>query len=70
MVHDPGDTWSYDTHGRNKVTWVNLFASWVPSSASEAPIAESILQHKRCEEASDQYCMPIKEILTLIPEDY
>ena len=21
-------------------------------------------------EASDKYCMPIKEILTLIPEDY
>ena len=32
--------------------------------------AESILEHGRCQEASEQYCMPIKEILTLIPEDY
>jgi phosphoenolpyruvate phosphomutase len=30
--------------------------------------AESILQNDRCKEASDEYCMPIKEILTLIPE--
>ena len=21
-------TWSYDTHGRDRVTWVNLFTSW------------------------------------------
>ncbi len=33
-------------------------------------VAESILEHNRCKEASDQYCMPIKETLTLIPEDY
>jgi len=32
--------------------------------------AETILKTGRCKEASDQYCMPIKEILTLIPEDY
>lgn len=32
--------------------------------------AESILKHKRCKEACEQYCMPIDEILTLIPEDY
>ena len=32
--------------------------------------AESVLRNKRCKEASDKYCMPIKEILTLIPEDY
>lgn len=32
--------------------------------------AESILKHGRCLEASEQYCMPISEILTLIPEDY
>ena len=32
--------------------------------------AESILQHSRCKEASKQYCMPIKDILTLIPEEY
>jgi phosphoenolpyruvate phosphomutase len=32
-------------------------------------VAETILQNGRAEEA-DQFCMPIKEILTLIPEDY
>jgi phosphoenolpyruvate phosphomutase len=32
--------------------------------------AKSVLRNKRCKEASDKYCMPIKEILTLIPEDY
>ena len=21
-------TWSYDVHGRDRVTWVNLFTSW------------------------------------------
>lgn len=29
--------------------------------------AKSILEHKRSLEASEEYCMPIKEILTLIP---
>lgn len=29
--------------------------------------AESILTNKRCHEASNDYCMPIKEILNLIP---
>ena len=32
--------------------------------------AESILEKGRCEEASKQYCMPIKDILSLIPEEY
>ena len=32
--------------------------------------AESILINERSKEASENYCMPIKEILTLIPEDY
>ena len=32
--------------------------------------AQSILEYGRCQEASEQYCMPISEILTLIPEDY
>ena len=31
---------------------------------------KSILEYGRCQEASENYCMPIKEILTLIPEDY
>jgi hypothetical protein len=29
--------------------------------------AESILKNKRSKEASDDYCMSIKEILNLIP---
>ena len=32
--------------------------------------AESILDHGRCKEASGKYCMPIKKILTLVPEKY
>ena len=32
--------------------------------------AESILEYGRCKEASEQYCMPIKEIIRLIPENY
>ncbi len=32
--------------------------------------AKSILEYKRCKEASEQFCMPINEILTLISEDY
>ena len=29
--------------------------------------AKSILLNQRCKEASDEYCMKIKDILTLIP---
>ena len=32
--------------------------------------AEAILTEGSCLKASSQYCMPIKEILTLVPEDY
>lgn len=32
--------------------------------------AKSILENHRCKEASDEYCMKIKEILTLIPGSY
>ena len=32
--------------------------------------AESILKKGSCLEASQEYCMPIKEILTLVPEKY
>ena len=32
--------------------------------------AESILEYGRCKEASEQYCMSIKEIITLIPAEY
>ena len=32
--------------------------------------AEAILKDKKADRASEEYCMPIKEIITLIPEDY
>ena len=54
--------------GVNIVIYGNhLVRSAYPSMVKAA---ESILKHGRCMEASDEYCMPIKEILTLIPEDY
>jgi len=31
--------------------------------------AQSILQHGRAQEASKKYCMSIKEIIELIPEE-
>jgi phosphoenolpyruvate phosphomutase len=33
-------------------------------------ISESILKYSRCKEASEKYCMSIKEILTLVPEEH
>jgi phosphoenolpyruvate phosphomutase len=54
--------------GVNIVIYGNhLLRSAYPSMVKTA---ESILKHDRCMEASKQYCMPIKEILTLIPEKY
>ncbi len=49
---------------------VVIYANHLLRSAYPAmrKTAESILQHHRCHEASKEYCMPIKEILTLIPE--
>lgn len=46
-----------------------IYANHMLRSAYPAMVkcAESILQHERCKEASEEYCMPIKEILTLIP---
>ena len=46
-----------------------IYANHMLRSAYPAMVhcAESILEHGRCKEASDEYCMPIKEILTLIP---
>ena len=32
--------------------------------------AESILKNNSCDAASSKYCMPVSEILRLIPEDY
>ena len=54
--------------GVNIVIYGNhLIRSAYPSMVKTA---ESILHSGRCKEASEKYCMPIKEILTLIPEDY
>jgi phosphoenolpyruvate phosphomutase len=54
--------------GINVVIYANhLIRSAYPAMVSTA---ENILENSRSEEASRKYCMPIKEILTLIPEDY
>ena len=54
--------------GVNIVIYGNhLVRSAYPSMVKAA---ESILKHDRCMEASKEYCIPIKEILTLIPEEY
>ena len=49
-----------------------IYANHLLRSAYPAMVntAEKILENGRSEEASNKYCMPIKEILTLIPEDY
>lgn len=48
---------------------VVIYANHMLRSAYPAMVkcAESILRNERCLEASDEYCMPIKEILNLIP---
>ena len=48
---------------------VVIYANHLLRSAYPAMVgcARSILEHKRSLEASEQYCMPIKEILSLIP---
>tara|TARA_Y100000590_G_scaffold211779_2_gene239987 strand:- start:8681 stop:9982 length:1302 start_codon:yes stop_codon:yes gene_type:complete len=54
--------------GVNIVIYGNhLLRSAYPSMVK---VAESILKNDRCLEASKKYCMPIKEIINLIPEDY
>jgi len=58
----------FEELGVNIVIYGNhLLRSAYPSMVKAA---ESILKHDRCMEASNEYCMPIKEILTLIPEEY
>jgi len=37
--------WEYNTNGRNKVVWLNLFTSWWPSCSAEAPQTEYIYQN-------------------------
>ena len=52
--------------GVNVIIYGNhLIRSAYPSMVKSA---ESILRHNRCKEASEKYCMSIKEIITLIPE--
>ena len=51
--------------GVNIVIYANhLLRSAYPSMVKAA---ESILRHKRCHESSKELCMPIKDIITLIP---
>jgi|TARA_B100001964_G_C14245464_1_gene607178 phosphoenolpyruvate phosphomutase len=51
--------------GVNVVIYANhLMRSAYPSMVKTA---ESILKNERCYEASEEHCMPIKEVLTLIP---
>lgn len=57
-----------ESFGANIVIYANhLLRSAYPSMQLTA---ESILKHSRGEEASEKYCMSIKKIITLIPEDY
>ena len=54
------------------ISWgvnIVIYANHMLRSAYPAMVncAKSILEHGRCKEATDDYCMPIKEILSLIP---
>ena len=52
-------------NGINMVIYANhLLRAAYPAMVNTA---KSILQNQRCKEASDEYCMKIKDILTLIP---
>ena len=56
------------TFGANLVIYANhLLRSAYPSMKK---VAESILKHSKSKEASEKHCMSIKDIITLIPEDY
>ena len=64
-------TYAYMTESELQALGVNviIYANHLLRSAYPAMVdaAESILQNSRAKEASDQYCMPIKDIITLIP---
>ena len=52
-------------NGINVVIYANhLLRAAYPAMVNTA---KSILEHHRCKEASEQLCMPIKEVITLIP---
>jgi len=56
----------FGERGVNVVIYANqLIRSAFPSMLK---CAETILEHGRCKEADEEYCMPIKDVLTLIPE--
>ena len=67
-------TFAHITEDEFKEMGVNvvIYGNHLIRSAYPAMLktAESILLHGRCKEASSDYCMPIKEILTLVPEKY
>ena len=54
--------------GANIVIYANhlLRSAYLPMKKT----AESILKNSKADKASKKYCMSIKEIITLIPEDY
>lgn len=57
----------WKSRGVNVVIYANhLIRSGYPAMQKTA---ESILRCRRAKEADEQFCMPIKEILTLIPEE-
>ena len=54
--------------GVNVVIYANqLIRSSYPAMNKSA---ELILENSRSKEASEKYCLPISEIISLIPEDY
>jgi phosphoenolpyruvate phosphomutase / 2-hydroxyethylphosphonate cytidylyltransferase len=67
-------TFSHMTEKELKKLGVNIviYGNHLLRSAypSMVKTAESILKNGRSLEASEKYCMPIKEIITLIPEKY
>ena len=64
-------TYSQFTEAELSAWGINIviYANHMLRSAYPAMVkcAESILKHGRCKEASEEYCMPVKEILNLIP---
>lgn len=65
-------TYSHMTESKLQKLGVNvvIYANHLLRSAYPAMVktAQSILEKSRAQEASGDYCMPIKEVITLIPE--
>ena len=66
-------TYAHMTESKLQDLGVNvvIYANHLLRSAYPAMMdaAQSILKNKRAKEAADKYCMSIKDIITLIPED-